>query len=63
SGIDVAHGELPSDVVMPARFVVVPERAEQIADVRALWAGGTETELLAPDGRLLFWIYDWTGAE
>jgi hypothetical protein len=62
-GIDVAQGELPTGVGAPARFVVVPERSEQMTDIRSLWPGGVETELYAPDGRLLMWLYDWTGTD
>ncbi len=61
-GVDVAQGELPITVTPPARFVVVPERAEQMADVRTLWPGGVEVELRGPDDRLLAWVYDWPGA-
>lgn len=61
-GVDVAQGELPVTVTPPARFVVVPERAEQIADIRTQWPGGAEVELRGPDDRLLAWIYDWRGA-
>ncbi len=60
-GVDVAQGELPAGVTAPARFVVVPERAEQMARVRSLWPGGVEVELRGPDNRLLAWIYDWSG--
>ncbi len=62
-GVDVAQGELPAAVEAPARFAVVPERSEQMADIRARWPGGTETELHAPDGRLLIRIYDLRGGD
>jgi hypothetical protein len=58
-GEDVTPDGLPLNITAPARFVVVPERIEELAVVRALYPGGAEVQLRAPDGRLLMVVYDW----
>jgi hypothetical protein len=58
-GEDVEPGALPAGIVRPARFAVVPERIAEVGTLRARFPGGTETELRAPDGRLLMVVYDW----
>ena len=62
TGVDVPPGTLPQDVPSPARFVLVPERKGELAQINQTYPGGEVTELHAPDGRLLALVYDWRGA-
>lgn len=58
AGVDVQPGELP-EVTAPARFIFVPERAAEFADVQQRYPGGRSHELRAEDQRVLALIYDW----
>jgi hypothetical protein len=60
-GQDIHGGTVPPEVTEPARFVFVPERAEELAAVRAVYPGGVERRVLASDGRLMVIVYDWAG--
>ncbi len=59
-GQDVPQGVIP-EVVAPARFVFVPERAEEFFSVQAYYPGGQMVELRNPQGELLAILYDWDG--
>lgn len=58
-GEDVAPGEWPDAVSVPARFVLVPERLSELETLKARYPGGTLSELRNDTGRLLMSIYDW----
>ncbi len=60
AGTDVDPETLPADVVRPARFVFVPERAAELEAVQRAYPGGEVTELRSPHDRLLAIIYDWS---
>ncbi len=57
-GEDVPQGKVPVTLSGPARFAVMPERAADLGLIRERYPGGVETELNAPDGRLLMVVYD-----
>jgi hypothetical protein len=59
-GEDVLPEERPASVVPPARFIVTPNRAEDLAWIESSYPHGDRTYLRAPDGRLLAIIYDWS---
>jgi hypothetical protein len=59
TGVDVAAGALPDDVRPPARFVLVPERSEELAALMEAYPGGRVTRLRGEEGRLLATVYDW----
>ena len=60
-GVDVMPGELPRDVISPARFVFVPGRAAELDAVMAMYPQGRVTQVLSPDDRALALVYDWMG--
>lgn len=58
-GVNIQPGEIPDNVVRPARFVFVHERAGELDAVRAVYSGGEVTELRTDESTLLAVIYDW----
>ncbi len=57
-GVDVPPGESPQ-AIMPARFIFVPERADELTALQLRYPGGRVHELRASDQHLLALIYDW----
>ena len=57
-GEDVDRGKVPITISGPARFAVIPERVLDLELIHQRFPGGVQTELHAPDGRLLMVVYD-----
>jgi 4-amino-4-deoxy-L-arabinose transferase-like glycosyltransferase len=57
-GEDILPGERPASVVSPARFILTPNRVEDLTWIESSYPGGERTPLRAPDGQLLAIIYD-----
>ncbi|MBN2007001.1 MAG: glycosyltransferase family 39 protein [Anaerolineae bacterium] len=58
-GVDVQPGEIPQNVVKPARFVFLPSRAGEAALIQSQYPGGKLTNLVTEDEQPVVLIYDW----
>ncbi len=58
-GEDIEPDVMPEQVEPPARFIFVPQRADEVEKVKARYPGGRTIELRTAEGELLAIIYDW----
>ncbi len=59
AGVDIEPDEVPEGVTPPARFIFVPQRAEEVERVKALYPGGRTVDLRTEQGERLAVIYEW----
>jgi len=58
-GRDVLPGEIPLDVVQPARFVFVPNRAGEVTSIQSRYPGGKLVNLTTENGGSPVVVYEW----